>query len=940
MHSFRFARSSGQLKAALLGRLRRPLLVRAVGRAVGATTFLLLTLSLGLALAPPLAAQTSNSGTVRGQVLDPSGAAIVGATVEIQNPVSGYTRSASTDSQGNFGFDNLPFNPYHLSVTAPRFQATAQDVDVRSPVPIAVNISLKIGTSATTVTVTGESQDLIELTPTEHTDVDRGLFDKLPLESQSSSLSSLITLASPGVVADSNGLFHGFGDHAENSFAVDGQPITDQQSKVFSNQIPVDSIESLEVIEGAPPAQFGGKTSVVAKVTTRSGLGETQPHGDVTASYGTFGTSTEGFDFGYGGKSWGNFISANGLDTSRFLDPPEHDVLHAKGNEENIFDRADYRFSDKDSVQLNLEFTRSWFQTPNTWDQQLQECSVLSFDCSGAPYAPGSYVLNPITGAPLGPTDQRSQIRTFNIAPTWTRLVSSHSVLTAGAWVRHDEYNYYPSNDPFSDLGPLQDETVSQLRFLTNAGARVSWSYVKGINSIDAGVTFEHTFLTENDGFGIVNPGLLKGCTSAACATLLPYDLTNGGQLYDYRGHADIREESFYVQDTVKKGPWVFNLGLRGDEYNGLDAVGRQLEPRLGVAYNIKPTNTVFRISYARTLESPFNENLVLSGTGCTNPVVNAIMTLAQGFACTTSPLTPGFRNEFHAGLEQAFSKYFVVSGEYIWKYTHNGYDFNVFGTSPITLPIEWSHAKIPGYALRGSLPDFHGLTAFVVMSSVAARFFPPTVSGIAPPAPPGVFRIDHDEHFGETTHAQYQPFKRGPWLGFNWRYDSGLVSGAVPCEAQTATCSLSTSSLDPGGVGLAMVPAGYIAMVNNVNGLPLTADQEFEAGLACNGVAATPLKPLPFACPASELGSAIVKIPAPNTENDDHNPQRIQPRSLFDLAVGDDNLFHSDHYKWSLRLTMINVADKTAVYNFFSTFSGTHYVTPRTMTAELGFHF
>ncbi|HEV3278213.1 MAG TPA: TonB-dependent receptor [Terriglobia bacterium] len=940
MHSFRFARSSGQLEAALLGRLRRPLLVRAVGRAVGATTFLLLTLSLGLALAPPLAAQTSNSGTVRGQVLDPSGAAIVGATVEIQNPVSGYTRSASTDSQGNFGFDNLPFNPYHLSVTAPRFQATAQDVDVRSPVPVAVNVTLKIGTSATTVTVTGESQDLLELTPTEHTDVDRGLFDKLPLESQSSSLSSLITLASPGVVADSNGLFHGLGDHAENSFSVDGQPITDQQSKVFSNQIPVGSIESLEVIEGAPPAEYGGKTSVVAKVTTRSGLGETQPHGDVTASYGTFGTENEGFDFGYGGSSWGNFISANGLDTSRFLDPPEENVMHAKGNQENIFDRADFRLSDKDTIQLNLEFTRSWFQTPNTWDQQLQTCTVLSTDCNGAPYAPGSVQLNPLTGDPLGPADQRSQIRTFNIAPTWTRLLSSNSVLTAGAWVRHDQYNYYPSDDPFADYGPLQDETVSQLRFLTNAGARVSWAYVKGINSIEVGASFEHTFLTENDDFGIVNPGLLKGCTSVACATLVPYDLTTGGQPYDYRGHADIREEAFWVQDIVKKGPWTFDFGVRGDEYNGLDAVGRQLEPRLGGAYNIKQTNTVLRVSYARTLESPFNENLVLSGTGCADPVVNAIMTLAQGFACTTSPLTPGFRNEFHAGLEQAFSKYFVLSGEYIWKYTHNGYDFNVFGTSPITLPIEWSHSKIPGYAIRGSVPDFHGLTAFVVMSSVEARFFPPTVSGIAPPAPPGVFRIDHDEHFGETTHAQYQPFKRGPWLGFNWRYDSGLVSGAVPCEAQTATCSFSTSSLDPGSMGSAMVPAGYIAMANNVNGLPLTADQEFEAGLVCNGVAATPLKPLPFACPASGLESALVKIPAPNTENDDHNPQRIQPRSLFDLAVGDDNLFHSDHYKWSLRLTMINVADKTAVYNFFSTFSGTHYVTPRTMTAELGFHF
>ena len=87
--------------------------------------------------------------------------------------------------------------------------------------------------------------------------MDRGLFDKIPLESASSSVSSLVTLSSPEVAADSNGLFHGLGDHASNSFSVDGQPITDQQSKVFSNQIPVDSIESLEVIPVLPRPNTG-----------------------------------------------------------------------------------------------------------------------------------------------------------------------------------------------------------------------------------------------------------------------------------------------------------------------------------------------------------------------------------------------------------------------------------------------------------------------------------------------------------------------------------------------------------------------------------------------------------------------------------------------------------------------------------------------------------
>ena len=120
------------------------------------------------------------------------------------------------------------------------------------------------------------ASDLLENDPTAHTDVDRGLFDKLPLESASSTLSSLVTLASPGVAADSNGLFHGLGDHASNSFSVDGQPITDQQSKVFSNQLPSNAVQSLEVIDGAPPAEYGGKTSLVINVTTRSGHGPDQ----------------------------------------------------------------------------------------------------------------------------------------------------------------------------------------------------------------------------------------------------------------------------------------------------------------------------------------------------------------------------------------------------------------------------------------------------------------------------------------------------------------------------------------------------------------------------------------------------------------------------------------------------------------------------------------
>src|SRR5580692_5348029 len=675
-----------------------------------------------LAAVPASIAQTGNSANVTGTVTDPSGAVVAGANVTIHNPVTGFERSFTTDASGNFSFANVPFNPYHLSVSATGFGAFAQDIDVRSSVPLSLKIPLTVAGSSSTVTVEGGG-DLVENEPTFHTDVDRALFDKLPLESASSSVSSLVTLSTPGVAADSNGLFHGLGDHAENSFSVDGQPITDQQSKVFSNQLPIDAVQSLEVISGAPPAEFGDKTSLVIKATTRSGQGVTTPHGSVFASYGAFGTANAGFDFAYGGQNWGNFISVNGLNSGRFLDGPEFTVIHDKGNEENIFDRVDYQFNAANSLHLDLLYTRSWFQTPNSFDGQFAS------PWFGVVVANGG--LDP-DGNPVGPTDQRSKIGTYNIAPTWTRLINSSTVLTLGGFVRRDQFNYYGSDNPFADLGPsnLQQEAASQYRTLTNAGAHSELSIVKGNHNIKAGISYEQTFLTERDTFGIVDPTLNAVCLNAdgspdtnpaitsqtQCTGALQPNLgqgsvgafvpilgcidltrtaplpasdgcsagqTNSAQFL-FPGHTDVKQLAMYVQDSITVKNWSFNLGIRGDIYEGLSHA-TQAEPRLGVAYNIKQTNTVLRVSYARTLETPFNENLVLSSVGCSSAVLSPLLACSSN---TLTPLSPGYRNEFHAGFQQAFGKYLVIDGEYIWKYTHNAYDFSILGATPITFPI------------------------------------------------------------------------------------------------------------------------------------------------------------------------------------------------------------------------------------------------------------
>src|SRR6204780_4348155 len=259
--------------------------------------FLVALLVVSFCLAGSLAYAQSggSSGSVNGTVLDPDGAVVPNATVEIQDPVSHFDRSTTTDKSGNFSIPNVPFNPYHMTVKAEGFAPTAKDDAVRANVPVGVNISLQVLGSTTSVTVT-DAGDLAENDSTFHSDIDRNSFEKIPLECATLGGRPLVAQSTPGIAADSNALFHGLGDHAENQFVVDGQAITDQQSKVFSNQIPLDSVQSLEVISGAPPAEYGGKTTGVVVGTTRSGLGVTTPHGDVTASYGTFGSPNGGFD--------------------------------------------------------------------------------------------------------------------------------------------------------------------------------------------------------------------------------------------------------------------------------------------------------------------------------------------------------------------------------------------------------------------------------------------------------------------------------------------------------------------------------------------------------------------------------------------------------------------------------------------------------------------
>jgi hypothetical protein len=599
--------------------------------------------------------------------------------------------------------------------------------------------------------------------------------------------------------------------------------------------------------------------------------------------------------------------------TGRFLDTPEFTAFHDKGNNQTIFDRLDYAIGSKDVFHLNLFAARNWFQIPNDYDQLGQ--------------------------------DQHQRVLTWNIAPGFQHSFNSHTLLTINPYIRKDQVNYYASRDPFADTPATQ----SQARHLLNWGVKADVATTKGRHNIKYGLDLKQTRLLENFRFGITDPTFNDPCinpdgtavgdptltgpgqcvaagfepntpdnpdvTGAAFAPgLLPYDLTRGGNQFAFHAAANINQYAFYVQDSITFGNFIFSPGFRVDHYDGLTAKTGP-EPRLGISYQAKKTGTVFRAAYARTFETPFNENLLLSnGTG--------VGGLAQNvFGASPIAIQPGFRNQFNVGFQQAVGKFLLIDADYFWKYTHNAYDFSTLLNSTLTFPIAWHNSKLDGVTGRVSTTNLKGFQAYWTFGHTRARYYPPETGGLIPQGAPlagGVFRIDHDQAFQSTINLRYQRPKNAEWIALLYRYDSGLVVSGVP-------------------------DAGFA--------LSLTPNQQVSIGLACNGVFATVANPLSDCTLAGGkqglVTSKLITLPQggygnfASAENDDHNPDRVKSRNVFNLGIGTDNLLHREGLRrYTAAIEIANLTNKVALYNFLSTFSGTHFLQPRTVVARIGFVF
>lgn len=249
---------------------------------------------LVLSISTHLSAQ-SDTGSIAGQVSDPSGAAVVGATVTITDLGTNNILKTRTGSNGGYAFSTLRASRYKIVVDAAGFKQTVlEQIEVHTQDALSQNISLAVGSSGESVTVSADVGQ-IETSGAVATTVDRQFVENMPLSGRS--FQALIALTPGNVTAKtyytSAGQFSIDGQRTDaNYFSIDGVSANvgiTQGSNVYlgsagagaaqatsnnggyNNLVSVDDMQEYKIQTNSFDAEYGRTPGAQLSIVTRSG---------------------------------------------------------------------------------------------------------------------------------------------------------------------------------------------------------------------------------------------------------------------------------------------------------------------------------------------------------------------------------------------------------------------------------------------------------------------------------------------------------------------------------------------------------------------------------------------------------------------------------------------------------------------------------------------
>jgi hypothetical protein len=682
-------------------------------------------------------ASAQSVGTVQGTITDPTGAVVPNATVTITSAISGYKQTTTTNDTGAYRFTGVPYQAFTVHAEAVGFNHGDSRGELRSNVPLTVNLQLGVAAAKQEVEVTEEAPLLETTSAGTHHDLDASIIERAPIITASGGVERLVQTV-PGVVQDENGGMHPRGSESQVQYVVDGMPITDNMSSGFSTSLSAGTLRSAEVITGNVPAEYGGKLAAVVTVNTKSGL-EMPWSGNLEFGAGSYGVASLAGEFGGHTKNFGMYVNSSGTRSGRYLESPEIISLHNRGGNARLFTKFDWNANDKNLFHLTLGANGTDAQIPNRIIQQQmgqRQNQELRDDSETLAY---DHVFSP---------QLLSNIVVFRRTST-ARLL-----------------------DPDATGFPF---VSTQARRQRTEGLRSNLSYDTGKHNVKFGFEYKHVPLRESFTLSTRDPLILADPTDPVSA----FPVTAP---FVFNGRKTGREFAFYAQDRFQPiKDLTVDVGLRYDHYDYIlqdDA----WSPRIGLAYHVKPTKTVLRAAYNRWFQPPQNEGLLVSSA----PQLATFATISNPFVRAV----PSERTNFYElGVQQQIGKHIRLDLSRYVKTIHNFQDKDQFLDTPIFFPIAIARGDVRGQELRIDLAPVHGFSGYVSYANSIAVGTTPLVGGIflgeEDPTlltPGTTFYADHDQRNTATFGVTYN-VRKNIWTSFTGRYESGTPSEIDPVE-------------------------------------------------------------------------------------------------------------------------------------------------------------
>ena len=385
-----------------------------------------------------------------------------------------------------------------------------------------------------------------------------------------------VVLQAPGVVQDSYGQLHVRGDHANVQYRIDGVVIPEAISG-FGQSLETRSADTIDLLTGALPAQYGYRTAAVVDIRTKA---PAPGHsGSIGVTGGSNGHFEENADYGFSAGAFSGYLTGSLLRDGTGIENPTDSVhaLHDHTQQAKAFGTLSYLVGDAGRLNFMFGVSNDRFQIPDVPGEQPQ------FELAGA---------GPVDSATL---DARQKERNSFEVLSWQGRVGDNADYQVSYFHRETDVRYTP--DPVGDL-VFNGIAADISRRNVADGVQLDSSYALGkTHTLRGGLFFQHErFDVGNTAqvFAADDDGNQAGTTPETVVD----DTRITGHLW-----------GAYLQDEWQplKGLTI-NYGARFDQ---VDTVVRehQLSPRLGVVYDLAPTLRV-HAGYARYFTPPPTEKI------------------------------------------------------------------------------------------------------------------------------------------------------------------------------------------------------------------------------------------------------------------------------------------------------------------------------------------